>query len=438
MRIVHLTPGSGDSFYCENCLRDKASVLALRRAGHDALMVPLYLPPLGELEGTGRSEIFFGGVNVYLQQKSALFRRTPRWMDRMLDSPRLLRAVGRMAGMTSSRDLAETTLSMLRGPAGRQVKELQRLVGFLAEGERPAAVVLSNALLAGLAGPIRRDVGAPVVCILQDEDGFLDALDDEARPLAWAALAEAAGEIDLFAPVSRYYADVMTERLGLPPDRVRVLRPGIDTDGYRPADAPPDPPAVGYLSRTCRDKGLDLLVDAFIRLRSSGRHGRLRLRISGGRTSQDKALLTEIDRRLRAEGLAGEVDMLGEFDDEAKRAFLPTLSVMSVPERKGEAASMYLLEALAAGVPFVQPANGAAVEVAEGTGGGLLCRPEDAADLAEKLDKLLSDPDRARSLGAAGRKAVLEQFSAERMAADLADLCRLANERFGGRDGQTR
>ena len=43
MRILHLTPGTG-SFHCGSCLRDNALVKALRARGHDAMMVPLYLP----------------------------------------------------------------------------------------------------------------------------------------------------------------------------------------------------------------------------------------------------------------------------------------------------------------------------------------------------------------------------------------------------------
>src|SRR5574340_1735754 len=117
MKIVWIIPGSGDSFYCENCLRDLAMAQALRKAGHDVLGVPLYLPPLGKAPRLlGLTPIFFGGLNVYLQQKLALFRRTPRFLDRLLDSPMLLRWASRFAGRTSPEELARTTLSMLQGP----------------------------------------------------------------------------------------------------------------------------------------------------------------------------------------------------------------------------------------------------------------------------------------------------------------------------------
>src|SRR5947207_14391552 len=115
MRIVQLTAGTG-SFYCGTCLRDNALVTELRRQGHEALLVPLYLPlALDEPPATPETPLFYGGVNVYLQQQSSLFRKTPRWMDRLLDSPGILQAAARRAGMTRAADLGELTLSVLRG-----------------------------------------------------------------------------------------------------------------------------------------------------------------------------------------------------------------------------------------------------------------------------------------------------------------------------------
>src|SRR4030042_7066564 len=135
MRIVQITPSAGDSFYCENWRRDIGLVRAMRKLGHDVIMVPLYLPlPAQKGEAISSAPIFFGGINVYLQQKSSLFRKTPRWIDRLFDSPRLLGWVGRRAGMTSAHDLGRTTISMLQGEHGRQIKELDRLVDWAGGG----------------------------------------------------------------------------------------------------------------------------------------------------------------------------------------------------------------------------------------------------------------------------------------------------------------
>src|SRR5205085_418652 len=109
------------------CMRDNALAAELRRQGHDALLAPLYLPlALDEPPATPDAPLFYSGVNVYLQQVSGLFRKTPRWVDQLLDAPGLLRAAGKRAGSTQATDLGALTLSVLRGEEGRQAKELDR------------------------------------------------------------------------------------------------------------------------------------------------------------------------------------------------------------------------------------------------------------------------------------------------------------------------
>ena len=176
MKVAQLTPGSGDNFYCENCLRDAALVKAMRSLGCDILLLPMYLPlQTDKDEQLSSTPIFFGGVNVYLQQKLELFRKTPRWLDKVFDSKRLLEWVGKFASMTSAKELGETTVSMLRGENGRQAKELDRLIEWLGRREnRVDIVVLSNALLAGVARSIKEKLKIPVACLMRDEDGFLD------------------------------------------------------------------------------------------------------------------------------------------------------------------------------------------------------------------------------------------------------------------------
>ena len=423
MRIIQITPGSGGTFYCENCLRDHGLVQALRRAGHEVLMVPLYLPILADGETGDESAVFFGGVNVYLQQKSGLFRRTPRWIDRWFDSPRLLKWVASRAGMTTARDLGETMLSMLRGEEGRQVKELDRLVEFLAAGDKPDVVSISNPLLAGIVRRIKDRLSAAVVCGLQDEDGFLDALDEPYRTDAWELMRRQAAEIDAFTSVSAYYAGVMRERLNLPDDRIRVVHCGLDASGYAPADAPPDPRAIGFLSQLCPAKGLHTLADAFVLLKRDGRFDDLKLRLAGGTTSAHEPYLAGVRGKLDEAGVGGDVQLLGNLDRAGRIEFLRTLSVLSVPSSVPEAFGLYILESLAAAVPVVQPACGASAELVEATGGGLLCEPNDAQSLADGLAELLDGPDEARALGAHGREVVLRDFHIDKVAGDFARVC---------------
>lgn len=424
MKIVQIVPGLGEQFYCENCVRDMALVKALGRLGHEVLMVPMYLPVAADAVESGvETPIFFGGINVYLQQKSRLFRRTPRWLDELFDSPWLLRWAGRRSSMTSSRDLAETTISMLQGREGRQVKELNRFMDWLgAKENRPDVVIISNVLMAGLARPIRDRLGAAVVCMLQDEDGFLDGLGEPYGRQAWQLASECADDIGAFISTSDYYAKVMQERLGLSGERVHAVYMGIDPDQYGPADAGPAVPTIGYLSRACYDRGLATLVEAFVSLKKAAGLKGLRLRIAGGSTGKDKPFLNWIRGRVAGRGLSGDVDFLASFGQESKVAFLQSLSVLSVPEKKPIAYGMYVIESLGCGVPVVEPAIGAFKELIAATGGGVLYEPNNAETLAGRLKPLLLDPDYGRQLGEKGRQAVLGKFTVDQTAEQMVGI----------------
>ncbi len=421
MKMIQITPGSGGTFYCENCLRDGALVRAMRLAGHEVILVPMYLPP--ELAGPELSTdtpIFFGGLNVYLQQTSAVFRHSPRWFDRLLDSRGLLVRLGKLAGMTKPSMLAELTLSMLRGSEGHQVKELDRLLEWLVPmAEQMDVVCLSNALLAGLAGPIRSRLHRPVLCFLQDEDGFLDGLGEPYSQQAWDLLKQKVKEIDGFLTVSNFYADLMRQRLDLPESKVKTVYMGLDTIGYEPAPQAPDRPTIGFLSRLCEGKGLGILLDAFAILRKEPQLSDLRLRLAGGKTREDEPFLDAQMAKLSAAGLDSAVEFLPVFDRSARIAFLRELSVLTVPEIRPASYGLYLLEALACGVPVVQPWEGVFGELLDFTGGGVLYQPNRPEQLAEALKPLLLDPAKARELGGWGRETVLNRFNLEQTAAEL-------------------
>lgn len=424
MRIIQLTPGTG-SFYCGTCLRDNALVSALRRQGHDALMIPLYLPPtLDEAASSENMPVFYGGVNVYLQQQSALFRKTPRWLDRLLDSPAVLQSAARRAGSTRPQELGDITLSTLRGEEGHQAKELDRLAEWLAADGKADVVCLSNALLMGLARRIKAKTQAAVVCTLQGEDYFLDLMPEPYRTQAWDTLAERAQDVDAFIAVSRYYGDVMQHRAKLPSERVHIVHNGIALDGYptTPRVCQPDPPVLGFLSRMCALKGLHTLIEAFILIRQRGRIPDLKLHIAGTKTEGDAAYVAELQARLEEAGLAREAAFLPNISREEKLAFLQSLSVLSVPAMYGESFGLYLLEAWAAGVPVVQPRHAAFPELLTATGGGVLCEPDDPLSLADTLEEILCAPSHAVHLGETGRHAVHAHFHVDQMAQNVADV----------------
>jgi glycosyltransferase involved in cell wall biosynthesis len=422
MRIIQLTPGTG-SFHCGACMRDNTLVTALRDLGHDAVIVPLYLPmTLDEPNPTPDAPLLFGGINVYLQHKSRLFRKTPAWIDRLLNAPGLLRSAAKRASMTSAKDLGALTLSTLRGEEGLQAKEVGKVVDWLSQGEPPDVVCLSNVLLVGLTRRLKEATGAAVVCTLQGEDTFLDSLLEPERTLCWQTLTDRCREVDAFIPPSRYYANVMTGRLRLPPEKVHVVHNGINLDGYEPAPAPPDPPVLGYFARMCHNKGLGTLVEAFILLRQSGGPPNLKLCVAGTQTAEDATYVADLKKRLASRGLDSEAEFAPNLDRDQKLAFLRSLSVLSVPATYGESFGLYVIEALAAGVPVVQPRHAAFPELVDATGGGVLCEPDDPAALAYAVEEVLRDPAEAKAMGERGRRVVLRDFNARRMAEGVAGV----------------
>jgi len=413
--------------FCGNCLRDNALVAALRTLGHDVLMVPLYLPlTLDEVDQSAGTPVFFSGINVYLEQSAAWFRKSPRWLHHLLASPLLLKWAARRSANTQAGTLGPVTLSMLRGEAGNQARELEDLIAWLLAQPKPDAIFLSNALLLGMARRLRAALDRPVVCMLQGEDYFLDSLPEPHRSACWTTLAQRAKDADLFIAPSRYFADLMARRLGLPAEKMRVVYNGINLTGYERTEFPvgdekqgKSVPVLGYLARMCREKGLDTLVQAFILVRQRGRLPGLKLAIAGSFGPSDERFVRKLKTQIEAAGLTTEVEFHPNVDRDTKLRLLRSFSVFSVPARYGEAFGLYVIEALAAGVPVVQPRSAAFPELIELTGGGVLNRPEDAEDLANTIEALMLDPNRARKLGAMGRKVTFEKLSAEAMARDV-------------------
>jgi glycosyltransferase involved in cell wall biosynthesis len=412
MNIVQITPGAG-AMYCGNCLRDNALVAALRKLGHSVLMVPLYLPlTLDETDESRGIPVFFNGVNVWLDQKSAWFRGAPAWVHRLTGSRAILGWAARRVARTRASDVGDITLSMIRGEHGNQARELDDLIAFLKTQPRPDVICLSNALLLGMARRLKSELRAPIACALQGEDTFLDALPEKYRDAAWRELTERARDVDLFIAPTRYFADLMQRRLSLPPGHVRVIYNGINLDGYAESPAPAAP-TIGYFARMCREKGLDVLVEAFLILKDK-RVPQLKLRIGGSCGPADEPFVSSLRKRLAP--FEADVAFHPNVDRAAKLAFLHSLSVFSVPALYGEAFGLYVLEALASGVPVVQPHHAAFPELIEMSGGGITCRPGDPAALADSIESLLLNDAQLRALGAAGAKSVRERFTAERMA----------------------
>jgi glycosyltransferase involved in cell wall biosynthesis len=425
MKIFLLTPGTG-SYHCGVCIRDNALAKELHRKGHDAVMLPMYLPlTLDEAAASPETPIFFGGINVFLQQKIPLFRHTPRWLDSIFNNRWLLKKVaGSAASQTGGSDIGDLTHSMLLGEDGKQRKELDELIDWMRTHGKPDAVWLSTALLVGLARRIRNELNIPVLGSLQGEDSFLDSLDEPWRTRCWETLAERSRDVSAFVAPSQYYAGLMSERMKLRSGQVRVIGNGVAHAEFAVGAKWPEVPTIGYLARMVANKGLGTVVDAFILLKKRGHIPKARLIVAGAMTAHDEHYVESLKQKINSAGCHGDVEFRPNIDRAEKTAFLQQLTLMTVPATYGEAFGLYIVEAWACGVPVVQPRCAAFPELIESTGAGRLFEPANTQSLVDEWEKLLANPAEARELGLKGRVAVEGEFSLSRMAERFVEATR--------------
>ena len=423
MRIAYIGAGAA-GMYCGSCLHDNTLAAALLELGEDIVLVPTYTPLRTDEPNVSMRRGFFGGINVYLQQKWSLFRRTPWWLDRLLDNPALLDSVSKRAVSVDPSQLGDMTVSMLRGEVGHQRKELEKLADWLLTELRPDVVHLSNSMQLGMARLLAERCGPPVVCQLSGEDLFLEKLPPPYYEDARYLLRERAAEVDAFVALNRYYADFMADYLAVDRSRVHVIPHGLKLEGHglRVEKRPEEPRVIGYLARICEDKGLHLLIEACELLAQRADAPPFVLHAAGYLGAGDRPYFEKLAARVQAGPLAGRFEYFGELDRPQKIAFLQSLDVFSVPTVYRESKGLPALEAMANGVPVVLPDHGSFSEMVADTGGGLLCRPHDPADLAEKLAELLANPLRATQLGLAGQQAIQDRYHAAKMARQTSAL----------------
>jgi len=416
MRILSFTGGAGP-MYCGSCLRDNALAAELLARGHDLLLTPVYTPTRTDERNVSGAHVFFGGISVYLEQHAPLFRYTPKFVDQLWDSSWALRLATKRQIKVDAKSLGELTASMLRGEQGFQKKEIGKLLDWLRREPRFDVVNLPYALLLGLAEPLKRVLNVPVCCTLQGEDLFLDGLGEPYRSQSLDLIRAAAAHVDVFLPVSRYYADYMPRYLGLPKSKMRLAPLGINLDGYTPRPrARSGPFTVGFFARVAPEKGLHVLCDAYRRFRATSRGSQARLLVAGYLAPEHAPYLDELTHQMKEAGLASEFEYRGELNRPGKIAFLQSLDLLSVPATYAEPKGIFLLEAMACGVPVVQPRRGAFPEILEATGGGILVDADDPDALAHGFRELQNDPSLAAALGDAGAAGVRAHYTVGQMA----------------------
>ena len=403
LKVVYLTAGAG-GMYCGSCMQDNTLVRALVEQGVDAQLIPTYTPIRTDEENVSDDDhIFFGGINVFMQQKVPLYRFLPSFIHRFFDQRWLIRKLTKKSIDPSAKTLGALTISMLRGTGGRQRKEVRRLCNWLSDLQ-PDVVMFSNILIAGCLPALKKQLDVPVLVTLQGDDIFLESLDEPYKSRALEEIRRLAKQVDGFLIHSRYYADFMQGYFGIPAEKFHLSKLGIDLRGFPPCeetnqDRKNRPPTIGYLARLAPEKGLHLLVDAFIQLRQRPDMEQAKLRIAGWLGDRNREYADEQFAKLHDAGLGNAFEHVGEVSRDEKIAFLKTIDVLSVPTTYREPKGIYVVEALAAGVPVVQPEHGAFPELLNEMGGGRLVNPDDSHHLAEVLEELLADRDKLAEMG---------------------------------------
>ena len=400
--------------FCGSCMHDNTWARALMAAGAEVSLIPTYTPIRVDEDNVSGSRVFFGGINVYLASKWRWWHAVPSFLRHWLDRPAIIRWATRKAVSNNAAQLGQLTLDMLAGESGPQHEQVEELARYLGEQLRPDIVLFSNALLAGSVRRIKQFFPGPVLCVLQGDDIFLDALPDSHRVRVLDALRDRARDFDGFITHSRYYAEHMATKLAMPLNRFHQLPLGIDLTGHdgqpRPAG---DPFTIGYFARLCPEKGLLLLVEAFLRLHAQ--HPRTRLRVGGYLGERDQLFFQHI--RALAARLGTAVEFVEHIDTHGQKvAFLKSLDLLSIPTIYREPKGLSILEALANGIPVVQPAHGAFPELIAATQGGLLFGPNNVDDLVAKWESLLLNPNERMRLAVTGQTHVRESFSSSAMA----------------------
>lgn len=430
MQVIHIIPGSGGSFYCGNCLRDSTIVGSLRKTGNEVVKIPMYLPLFSDEHDLGDIPVFYGAISLYLRQNYSLFSKAPGWVDNILNSGPMLKLAAHMAGSTRSQGLEDMTISMLLGEEGKQKKELDHMIDWIADHYKPDVVHLSNALLLGLARRIKEKLNTTVACSLQDEDVWVNAMDDHFRKKTWALMSERGRDVDAFFGVSDYYSERMKTQLNIPDHKLFSLHISVDPRDYEYINSADKEPAIGFISRMCEENGLGVLVDAFIHLKQQPEMDKVNLVVTGGATGDDAKFIKSIKKKIKEAGLENHVEFHKDFEGPGRNEFFKKVSMISVPVLEGEAFGLYLLEAMASGVPAVQPKLGAFPEIITLSGGGVIYDRNDPEVLSKSLIHLIHNPSELRQLSAAGREGVDQHFSTNKQAAKMMEIYqRVANKK---------
>jgi len=384
MKILLIIPGSGDSFYCGNCFRDNLYAHALRTAGQDVVIMPLYLP-LTDKSFRANTPLFFPATSYYVSQKYFGKGKMPAVFEKFLDSPSVLRLASSFSGTTSAKGMEQMTLSMIKGDDRNFAHQIEKLIHRIVNHDRPDIIHLSSSMLIGIAKAIKNHIDIPVVCSLQDEEIWLNSLENQYAQEAWESIGHNAKYIDRFIASSEFYKSFVLDKI---PEikEIDVVYPGVKSKEYESLNVPKEP-VIGFFYRISQENGLDILAQSFVKLKRENAIPGLKLKIGGGYTRENKNFVNRIRNILQP--YINDVIWLDNYALNEHAGFYKDISLICAPLRFDEAFGLYLCEAFAAGRPAVVPNTGSFCEIVGNA--GLLYSPNDSEHLAEALHKILED-----------------------------------------------
>ncbi|MCL2415119.1 MAG: glycosyltransferase family 4 protein [Bacteroidales bacterium] len=383
MKILLIVPGAGDTFYCGNCFRDNLYAQALQNAGHEVSIMPLYLPLTGE-SWKSSTPLFFPATSYYVAQKFFKKGKMPNFLRKFLDSPTVLRLASHFSGTTSAKGMENMTLSMIKGDDKNFAGQVEKIIHWIENHERPDIIHLSTSMLIGIAKAIKNRINIPIVCSLQDEEVWLDSLEERYAREAWKSIGKNVKFVNKFVASSEFYKSISFEKI---PEikEIEVVYPGVEFSKYHSADYPKNP-TIGFYYRMNHENGLDILAEAFVNLKKKNLIPNLKLKIGGGYTRENKKFLNHIHTIL--EPYKNDV-IWSEYSLSEHTTFYKEISLICAPLRFDEAFGLYLSEAFAAGRPAVVPNTGSFSEVVGDA--GILYSPNDSENLAKALQKILTN-----------------------------------------------
>ena len=300
---------------------------------------------------------------------------------------------------------------------------LVRRIRNTARREGAGLVVLDPAVPLGLLGP---HLGIPYAVVLHGAEVTVPSR----LPIGRQLLRRAVGHAALAVAAGRYPADEMARAFrggGAPP--VVSVPPGVDLHHFRPLGEVErrearqrfglsDAPLVVSVSRLVPRKGMDVLVDAAVRL--APRHPGLTVAIAGRGRDHDRLAgrIAEYEAPVR---------LLGGLDDREVPELVGAADVFAMLCRdrwlglEREGFGMVFLEAAAAGVPQVAGRSGGSDEaVLDGETGVVVGRPTDVGAAASAIGRLLCDRELALRMGTAARARAEASFDDDKLAPRLA------------------